>query len=174
MWAEVQRELEALREEKKQLQTEASISEAISQQQSEIAATEEKDLPPFQDTPKVLGVKQNELNEEDKMAILYRIFKRNNFNLTKKTKKATEFKSIKNGEVLYLLTNKEISIVLNPNTVENNLSLKGGEESHSTALTQFPKEIHNGKRPISYGYAFKFKTEGELDAFLKSLNDILI
>ncbi|MFD6439443.1 DUF4145 domain-containing protein [Peribacillus sp. NPDC060186] len=179
MWAEVQRELEALKEEKKRVQAEAAITEAVSTQQSEIAATEEKDLPTFQDTPKVLGVKQN-LNEEDKMtiseevAILYRIFERNNFNFTKETSKATEFKSLKSGEVLYLLTNKEISIVLDPNTVENNLSLKGNGKYHSTALKQFPKKLNKGQTPINYGYSFKFKTEGELDAFLKSLNDILI
>ncbi|MEK4538087.1 DUF4145 domain-containing protein [Peribacillus sp. FSL K6-1552] len=180
MWLEVQRQLEAIKEEKKRVQTEASILEAVNPQQSEIAATEEKDLPPFQDTPKVLGVKQYELNEEDKMtiseemAILYSIFKRNNFNFKKETSKATEFKSIKNGEVLYLLTNKEISIVLNPNTVENNLNFKSNGKYHSTALKQFPKKLNKGQTPINYGYSFKFKTEVELDAFLKSLNDILI
>ncbi|MFE0508245.1 DUF4145 domain-containing protein [Peribacillus butanolivorans] len=182
MWAEVQRELEALKEEKKQLQTEASISEAISPQQSEIAATIEKDTLAFsQENPQVLGVKQNELNEEDKRSTLSietttidRIFDRNNFKLTKKTKKATEFEHTKNGEVLYLMANKDISIVLNPKTVENTQSFNGGKESHSTALTRFPKKIKNGKTPTSYGYAFKFKTEEELDAFLKSLNDSLI
>ncbi|WMX54802.1 DUF4145 domain-containing protein [Peribacillus sp. R9-11] len=161
MWIEVQRQLEAIKEEAKLVQTEAATSEAISLQQSEIAATAEKET-----------LASSQVNPQ--MTSLERIFARNNFKLTKKTKKATEFEHTKNGEVLYLMANKEISIVLNPNTVENNLSLKGGEESHSTALTQFPKEIHNGKKPISYGYAFKFKTEGELDAFLKSLNDILI
>lgn len=181
MWAEVQRELEALKEEKKQLQTEASISEAISQQQSEIAATAEKEtLASSQESPQVLGVKQNELNEDDKMtiseemAILYRIFKRNNFNFIKKTKKATEFEHMNNEEVLYLMAYKGISIVLSPKTVENNQSFNGGKESHSTALTRFPKKIKNGKTPTSYGYAFNFKTEDELDAFLKSLDDILI
>jgi hypothetical protein len=178
MWAEVQRELEALKEEKKQLQTEAFISEAISQQQSETAATAENEtLGSSQESPQVLGVKQNELNEDkisEEMAVLYRIFKRNNFNFTKKTKKATEFEHMNNGEVLYLMAYKGISIVLNPKTVENNQSLNGGKESHSTALIRFPKKIKNGKTPTSYGYAFNFKIEDELDAFLKSLNDILI
>ncbi|MFE4426475.1 DUF4145 domain-containing protein [Peribacillus butanolivorans] len=180
MWAEVQRELESLKEDKKQLQTEASISEAISQQQSEVAATaEEATLAYSQVKPQVLGVKQK-LNEEDKRSTLREtttidsIFARNNFNLTKKTKKATEFEHMDIGEVLYLMPYKDISIVLNPKTVENNPNFKGGKESHSTALTQFPKKIKNGKTPTSYGYSFKFKTEGELDAFLKNLNDSLI
>lgn len=182
MWAEVQRELEALKEEKKQLQTEASISEAIIQQQLETAVTTEEATPASsQENPQVLGVKQKELSEEDKRSKLsmetttiYSIFVKNNFRLTKKTKKATEFEHTKNGEVLYLMANKDISIVLNPKTVENNPNFKGGKESHSTALTQFPKKIKNGKTPTSYGYSFKFKTEGELDAFLKNLNDSLI
>ncbi|MEV5037778.1 DUF4145 domain-containing protein [Peribacillus frigoritolerans] len=182
MWLEVQRQLEAIKEEKKRVQTEAAITEAVSPQQSEIAATIEKETLEFsQENPQVLGVKQNELNEEDKRSKLSmetttidRIFVRNNFKLTKKTKKATEFEHTKNGEVLYLMANKDISIVLNPKTVENTQIFNGGKESHSTALTRFPKKIKNGKTPTSYGYAFKFKTEEELDAFLKCLNDILI
>ncbi|MCT4479097.1 DUF4145 domain-containing protein [Peribacillus frigoritolerans] len=179
MWAEVQRELEALKEEKKQLQTESSISKAISQQQSEIAATAEKET--LASSQQVFEIKKKELNEEEKRSKLRMettpidsIFAKNNFKLTKKTKKATEFEHIKNGEVLYLMAYKEISIVLNPKTVENNQSFKGGKESHSTALTRFPKKIKNGKTPTSYGYAFKFKTEKELGIFLKSLDDILI
>lgn len=181
MWLEVQRQLEAIKEEKKRVQTEAAITEAVSPQQLEIAATVEKEiLASSQENQQVLGVKQIELNEEDKMtiseemAILYRVFKRNNFNFKKATSKATEFKSIKNGEVLYLLTNKEISIVLDPNTVENNLNFKSNGKYHSTALKQFPKKLNKGQTPINYGYSFKFKTEEELDAFLRSLNDSLI
>ncbi|QNU03396.1 DUF4145 domain-containing protein [Peribacillus butanolivorans] len=161
MWIEVQRQLEAIKEEAKLVQTEAATSEAISLQQSEIAATAEKET-----------LASSQVNPQ--MTSLEWIFAKNNFKLTKKTKKATEFEHTKNGEVLYLMANKDISIVLNPKTVENNPSFKGGKESHSTALTRFPKKIKKGKTPTSYGYAFKFKTEGELDAFLKSLNDSLI
>ncbi|MCK1981374.1 MULTISPECIES: DUF4145 domain-containing protein [Peribacillus] len=157
MWAEVQRELEALRQEKKQLKE--SISDSIRLQQSEIAATAEKD-----------SLASSQVNLQ--MTSLEWIFVKNNFRLTKKTKKATEFEHIKNREVLYLMANKNINIVLNPKTVENNQSFIGGKESHSTALTRFPKKIKNGKTPTSYGYAFKLKTEEELGAFLKSLNDI--
>ncbi|MCM3169396.1 DUF4145 domain-containing protein [Peribacillus frigoritolerans] len=179
MWSEVQRQLEAIKEEKKRVQTETAITDADSPQQSEIAATAEKET--LASSQQVLEIKKNELNEEDKRSKLSMettsidsIFAKNNFRLTKKTKKATEFEHLKNGEVLYLMAYKEISIVLNPKTVENNQSFKGGKESHSTALTRFPKKIKNGKTPTSYGYAFKFKTEIELGAFLKSLDDILI
>ncbi|MGE8021663.1 DUF4145 domain-containing protein [Peribacillus frigoritolerans] len=176
MWAEVQRELEAIKGEKKRVHTEAT--EDVSLQQLEIAATSEKEiLASSQENQQVLGVKQIGLNEVDKKFTLNietltidTVMARNNFKLTKKTKKATEFEHMKNGEVLYLMPYKDISIVLNPKTVENNPNFKGGKESHSTALTQFPKKIKNGKTPTSYGYSFKFKTEGELDAFLKKLN----
>ncbi|AXN38131.1 DUF4145 domain-containing protein [Peribacillus butanolivorans] len=161
MWIEVQRQLEAIKEEAKLVQTEAATSEAISLQQSEIAATAEKET-----------LASSQVNPQ--MTSLEWIFAKNNFKLTKQTKKATEFEHMKNGEVLYLMAYKEISIVLNPKIVENNQSFNGGKESHSTALTRFPKKIKNGKTPTSYGYAYKFKTEEELGAFLKSLDDILI
>ncbi|MED3835902.1 DUF4145 domain-containing protein [Peribacillus frigoritolerans] len=161
MWLEVQRQLEAIKEEKKRVQTEAAITEAVSPQQSEIAATFE-----------IETMASSQVNPQ--MPTIDSVFARNNFKLTKQTKKATEFEHMNNGEVLYLMAYKNISIVLNPKTVENNPSFKGGKESHSTALTQFPKKIKNGKTPTSYGYSFNFKTEEELDAFLKSLNDSLI
>jgi hypothetical protein len=161
MWAEVQRQLEAIKEEKNRVQTEAAITESVSPQQSEIAATFEMET-----------MASSQVNPQ--MPTIDSVFAGNNFKLTKQTKKATEFEHMNNGEVLYLMAYKDISIVLNPKTVENNPSFKGGKESHSTALTQFPKKIKNGKTPTSYGYSFKFKTEGELDAFLKNLNDSLI
>ena len=42
----------------------------------------------------------------------------NNFKTIKKTLKNVEFKNIVNYEVIYLLPNKEITIILNPKTVE--------------------------------------------------------
>ncbi|MGY3312854.1 hypothetical protein ACV242_001350 [Peribacillus simplex] len=139
MWLEVQRQLEAIKEEKKRVQTEAANSEAVSIQQSEIAATFEMET-----------MASSQVNPQ--MPTIDSVFARNNFKLTKQTKKATEFEHMNNGEVLYLMAYKDISIVLNPKTVENNPSFKGGKESHSTALTQFPKKIKNGKTPTSYGY----------------------
>ncbi|WP_129727918.1 hypothetical protein [Ectobacillus funiculus] len=108
------------------------------------------------------------------MEKLYKIFTSNNFEFTKETNKAVEFENIKTKNVLYLLPTQEISIVLNPNIVEGNLTLKSksNDKYHNTALRQFPKRMNNGQNPIHYGYSFKFKTEGELDCFLNSLNNI--
>ena len=48
----------------------------------------------------------------------------NNFKTMKETSKAVEFKNIVNDEVIYLLPNKELTIVLNPKTVEGNEELR--------------------------------------------------
>lgn len=107
------------------------------------------------------------------MENLYSIFDENNFTLTKKTTKATEFENKETKEVIYLIPNKtEISIILNPNIVEEKAILISDNKFHSTALTQFPKEMHSGSAPIQYGYSFKFKTEKELSSFLDSFNRI--
>ncbi|MGG2063229.1 hypothetical protein [Bacillus sp. S14(2024)] len=75
------------------------------------------------------------------------VFNENNYKLTKETSKAVEYENIQSKEVIYLLHNIEISIVLNPNTVENNSSLisKSIGKYHSTALRQFPKRKNKGK-----------------------------
>ncbi|CAH2213891.1 hypothetical protein [Tepidibacter aestuarii] len=108
------------------------------------------------------------------MENLHSIFIKNNFELKKETSKAIEYENIKGQNVVYLIPNKEISIVLNPDIVEVNAELKSKSNNkyHSTALTQFPKRKNNGEKPIHYGYSFKFETEGELDSFLKSISDI--
>lgn len=126
--------------------------------------------------------KPNHVNKEDNQTIassketglLYGIFSENNFKLTNETAKAAEFENMKNNEVVYLLPNKEITIVLNPNTIENHSNLKSDADHHNTAFRKFPKKIKNGKTPTNYGYAFKFKTEDELNSFLKSLNNVLV
>ncbi|MBO9128594.1 DUF4145 domain-containing protein [Bacillus sp. 165] len=144
MWSEVQKELEVIRQEKGRVQTETS-------------------------TP--ANKKVNKITTVSKeIEDLYRFFKQNNFTRTNTSTKAIEFEHATHEEFVYLLFNKEITIVLNPNTVENNSSLQGGKKSRSTALRKFPKEINNGKTPINYGYSFKFETEEELDSFLHSLD----
>ncbi len=107
------------------------------------------------------------------MENLYNIFEENKFILTKKTSKATEFENKETKEVIYLIPTKtEISIILNPKIVEEKAILRSDKKFHSTALTQFPKEMHTGSTPIHYGYSFKFKTERELSSFLDSFNRI--
>ena len=96
----------------------------------------------------------------------------NNFKTMKETSKAVEFKHIVNDEVIYLLPNKEITIVLNPKTVEENKSLeeKSTGLNHNTAFLAFPKREHTGSGSICYGYAFKFQSDDELGVFLRELN----
>ncbi|MDM5186853.1 DUF4145 domain-containing protein [Bacillus sp. DX4.1] len=103
---------------------------------------------------------------------LSNVFLKNNFHLTNKTVKATEFENINNKEVIYLLPNQEITIVINPITVENDSSFKSEHDRNSTAFKKFPKQMKNGKKPINYGYSFKFQTEAELDFFLNRLGNI--
>ncbi|MED1864175.1 hypothetical protein P4V41_11990 [Fictibacillus nanhaiensis] len=100
------------------------------------------------------------------------IFEENEFKLTKETSKAIEYENIHTKDVIYLLPNKEISIVLHPETVEQNDGLKKRSNGvfNSTALSLFPKRINKGQNPITYGYSFKFKTESELNAFLAAIN----
>ncbi|MFJ8236175.1 hypothetical protein ACIQ34_10555 [Ureibacillus sp. NPDC094379] len=95
----------------------------------------------------------------------------NNFKTLKETSKAVEFKNIVNDEVIYLLPNKEITIVLNPKTVEENEELKEKSTGlrHSTAFLEFPKRKHTGNDSVSYGYAYKFQSDDELDVFLREL-----
>jgi hypothetical protein len=102
---------------------------------------------------------------------LHTLFKQNNFKLTNETPKATEFENIESKEVVYLLPNKELTLVVNPKVVEGNEELeeKAERKSHSTALRNFPKRKHKGKTAINYGYSFKFQSEEELGAFLVRL-----
>ncbi|MCT8139200.1 DUF4145 domain-containing protein [Anaerobacillus sp. CMMVII] len=145
MWNEVNQQLQALRAEK------------------ELAEPSIK-------TNKVPTIKGTLVIKEKDM--LYKTFYKNNFILTNETTKAAEFEHGSNKEVVYLLPNKKISIVLNPETIAEDL--KTSERvSHSTALRRFPKQIRNGKTPISYGYSFKFKTKIELDQFLQSFGGAL-
>lgn len=105
---------------------------------------------------------------------LLSIFTKNNFVKTYETKKAIEFEHTINHEVIYLLGNRETSIVLHPGTVEQYDDLKNmGKTRSSTALKQFPKEINKGQNPIQYGYLFTCKTESELDLLLNRLNDLI-
>lgn len=100
------------------------------------------------------------------------IFEKNDFKLTKETSKAIEYENISTKDVIYLLPNKEISIVLHPETVEQNNGLKKLSNGlfNSTALSLFPKRVNTGQNPITYGYSFKFKSESELDNFLAAIN----
>ncbi|WP_078550038.1 hypothetical protein [Litchfieldia alkalitelluris] len=104
------------------------------------------------------------------MEDILKVFNINSFLFTKETSKAIEFRHIHNKEVIYLLRNKEISIVLNPDTIKETLIDTSQKKYHSTALSKFPKELHTGKEPIHFGYLFKFENSEELNTFLRELN----
>jgi hypothetical protein len=109
------------------------------------------------------------------MGNIQNTFGLNNFKTIKETTKSVEFKNMISEEVVYLLPNKEITIVLNPKTVEGTeeLEKKSNGLLHNTSFSQFPKKINAGKESICYGYAFKFQTDDELSAFLHQLNSII-
>ena len=109
------------------------------------------------------------------MGNIQNTFGLNNFKTIKETTKSVEFKNMISDEVVYLLNNKEITIVLNPKTVEGNeeLDKKSNGLIHNTSFSQFPKKINSGKESICYGYAYKFKSDDELSEFLHQLNSII-
>ncbi|PGZ94156.1 hypothetical protein COE51_22945 [Bacillus pseudomycoides] len=253
MWSEIQQQIEVIREEKGQVQTEELLSKAVNIQQPKVAATAIKEVlapskgashvrlqfknetlfvtgelteTPIRDLPvngcnylldellrigidsllkittpmdtlhmKLNGVGPHTIekfwrelvilqgpesavmNEEATklskvIEKLYKVFLKNNFHLINKTTKAAEFENVNSKEIVYLLPNKDITIVMDPNTVENHSSFKSENDYHSTALKKFPKKIKNGKTRTNYGYAFKFKTEDELDLFLNRVDHI--
>jgi hypothetical protein len=108
------------------------------------------------------------------MGNIQNTFGLNNFKTMKETSKAVEFKNIVSDEVIYLLSNKEITIVLNPKTVEVNKELeeKSTGLNHNTSFLQFPKRENTGNGPICYGYAYKFQSDDELDGFLREFNKL--
>lgn len=107
------------------------------------------------------------------MGNIHNTFGLNNFKTMKETTKAVEFKNTVNAEVIYLLPNKEITIVLNPNTVKENKELETRSTglNHNTAFLDFPRRDHTGNGSICYGYAFKFQSDDEVDVFLRELNN---
>jgi hypothetical protein len=93
----------------------------------------------------------------------------NGYIITKESKKSVEVEGGSTGEVFYLLPNKEITIVLNPNKVEENEQLMECSFSlnHNTSYMKFPKRHNTGADLIHYGYSFKFQSEDEAVMFLK-------
>ena len=107
------------------------------------------------------------------MGNIQNTFGLNNFKTIKENQKSVEFKNILTEEVVYLLPNKEITIVLNPKTVEGKEELEQKSHGllHNTSFTQFPKKMNAGKGSICYGYAYKFQSDEELNTFLHELNN---
>ncbi|WP_456272399.1 hypothetical protein [Bacillus sp. AK031] len=106
------------------------------------------------------------------MEELIEVFKLHNFVVKHETAKAVEFENPHTKELVYLLPYKEISLALNPSTVENSILLRNMAKglTHSTALKNYPKRKNTGETPIAYGYSFKFQSADELSSFLGELN----
>ncbi|WP_226577420.1 hypothetical protein [Halobacillus litoralis] len=105
------------------------------------------------------------------MKNIRKVFFDNHYAMTNETPKAMEFEHRENGDFIYILPNKQLTIVLHPEKVEADEELynKASKETHSTALREFPKRAHTGKQPIQYGYAFVFQSNEECSQFLKEL-----
>ncbi|KGX93031.1 hypothetical protein N781_14295 [Pontibacillus halophilus JSM 076056 = DSM 19796] len=97
------------------------------------------------------------------------IFKEKNYMDMKVTSKSILFQHNDTGDSIYLLPNKEITIVLNPTLVEGNAYLLSQSTGHlhNTSFREFPKRINKGDDNIHYGYSFKFQTTEELAGFLE-------
>jgi hypothetical protein len=108
------------------------------------------------------------------MGNIHNTFGLNQYKTMKESSKAVEFKNIINDVVIYLLPNKEITIVLDPRQVEGNKELmeKSTGLKHNTAFLGFPKRVHTGNGPICYGFAYNFQSLEDLDVFLGELNHL--
>lgn len=102
------------------------------------------------------------------MENLIRAIVGNNFKVTNETSKSVEFQHHLTEEILYLLPNKEITVVLHPEKVEGieGLEEKSSGQVHNTSFTKFPKRKNTGKDLILYGYGFKFQSVEELFKFV--------
>ena len=101
------------------------------------------------------------------------VFKEYDFFINNKTKKAAEFQHKNNKEIVYLLPNKQTTIVLHPETAQKHFDVQN-EPIHSTAYKSFPKKIKSGKTPTNYGYAYKFTNNIDLEKFLRKISNLQI
>lgn len=111
---------------------------------------------------RVSTLEQNTDNQIEK------ILKDNNFIKTKETKYATEYRNA--GVTLYVANNENnINLVIDPDDLDDRFEKYEYKIYHSTALTNFPKRMNNGKKPIQYGYKFDFDDETSIRDFIKLL-----
>jgi hypothetical protein len=105
------------------------------------------------------------------MEDLKKIFTDNYYKITKETVKSIEFEHVNSGKIVYLLPNKEITVVFGPKVVESDQQLldRSFGLNHNTSFNQFPKKQHTGKELIHYGYSFKFQSKEEVASFLRMI-----
>lgn len=99
---------------------------------------------------------------------LITLFGKNNFDPTNKTKKAVEFTNKGNGEIIYLLPNKKLTIVLHPDMAKERFTQLNTPRL-STAFRGFPRFKKDGEERSNYGYPFEFDGIEELNHFLEQL-----
>lgn len=108
-----------------------------------------------------------QLNDE-----IYHAFTSTGFVLRNKTKKAVEFEHKENEEIVYLLPNKQTTVVIHPDTAAAHFEIPE-KPNYSTALRRFPKESENRKTPISYGFSYKFTHISDLHEFLIKMGSLI-
>lgn len=91
-------------------------------------------------------------------------FFKQDFVMSYETTKSMEFEQRGTGEVIYLLMNKEITIVRDPDRVEDTENWK---PVHNTSLRRFRKKTNQGQTPASYGYPVTFNSAEELSTYLQ-------
>ena len=103
-----------------------------------------------------------------------------NFLLTNKTSKKFEFKCPETNEYVYI--NKKAGdspsgLILSSHQqakLAKYIAIDGVVNTdnwyHSSNMRKFPKRMHKGINPISYGIPFGFKSELSLKAFIKAFN----
>lgn len=89
---------------------------------------------------------------------------------TKEGVHATEFSLVDDPNVVvYLLPNKTISVVINPQTDARAYNGLNYSIYHNSNMTKFPVEKNNGKQPIHFGLKIEFEESGNLLALLTSI-----
>ncbi|MBN8233901.1 hypothetical protein JF544_01530 [Halobacillus kuroshimensis] len=91
-------------------------------------------------------------------------FFKQDFVMSYETTKSMEFEKRGTGEVIYLLMNKAITIVRDPDWVEDTADW---QPVHNTSLRRFRKKTNQGQTPISYGYPVTFNSAEELSTYLE-------
>ncbi|MFP3499954.1 hypothetical protein SB759_37680, partial [Pseudomonas sp. SIMBA_059] len=76
---------------------------------------------------------------------------------------------------VYLLDNITPTIVVHPTLIEKAPALEemASEPLKHTGLTKFPRKIENHAIKSNYGYPFTFQTNGELEALLRRIDEVL-
>jgi uncharacterized protein YacL (UPF0231 family) len=153
--AEIEAELEKLKQEKQQQQTTFKKMEET----------------------RVVSVRNQDQTTERTVPLekFQSTFEKVNFKLTNITKKAAEFEFEEHKEFVYLLDRVTPTIVIHPTLIDqyNALIEVPNKQVKSTALRRFPKKEEDGKLMSNFGYTYTFQTKSELEALLGRIVEAL-